>query len=207
MFSWLWSFFSSWGASHNNRLVFIGLDNAGKTTLLGLMHEERLRSPAPTVYPGKEEIKIGNEPFQAFDLGGHEAARRLWDEYMAGTDGLVFVVDAGDPARFEEAKKELNRVMTMDNQIAILVLGNKVDLASAVSEAELRERLGLWGTTTGKEANKSKSFFSSYFPSFFSSPSPSSSPSFQRRPVELFMCSFFLRQGYKEGFEWLVSNM
>lgn len=99
-------------------------------------------------------------------------------------DGVVYLVDAYDKARFEESRRELNALLTDEalNKVPILVLGNKIDMAYAASEDELRYHLGLTNFTTGKgTVNLSNS---------------------QVRPLELFMCSIAHKMGYGDGFRW-----
>jgi len=187
LFSWLKNILHSLGLWNiQGKMVLIGLDNAGKTTLLGVLSKGRVMSCPPTLQPHYEELALGGINFKTFDLGGHPAGREIWKDYLIDVDAIVFLVDAVDKERFPDVKKTLDKVLSMDNikNVPFLILGNKIDQRGAASEEELREALALYDTTSKTHSLQLGEHV---------------------RPLELFMCSIVHKQGYAEGFRWLSS--
>lgn len=129
------------------KLVILGLDNSGKTTLMGMLANDRIQTHHPTSHPNKEEIKIGNVIFNTYDLGGHVAARRLWKQYLHNIDAIVFVVDSSDHTRIYETKEELDKIIS-EIDVPILILGNKIDKHNAYCDFDLKNILGINDTNS-----------------------------------------------------------
>ncbi|XP_077995476.1 uncharacterized protein LOC144448959 [Glandiceps talaboti] len=137
---------SNWSTSQA-RILMLGLDAAGKTTILYKIKLNETVTTIPTIGFNVETVrpKKGLE-FTVWDVGGQEKIRALWRHYYTGTDGLIFVVDSSDRLRFSEAKEELFGILESDEMTRgapVVVLANKQDLPGASSPAELIEALGL----------------------------------------------------------------
>lgn len=127
------------------RILMVGLDAAGKTTILYKLKLGEIVTTIPTIGFNVETVEYKNISFTVWDVGGQDKIRPLWRHYFQNTHGLIFVVDSNDRERIAEAADELQRMLNEDElrDAILLVFANKQDLPQAMPAAELTERLGL----------------------------------------------------------------
>jgi len=161
-------------------IVFLGLDNAGKSALLHVLKTDRVTQTRPTIHPHSEELKMGNLVLNTYDLGGHETARKIWKDYFPAVNAILFLVDSVDVKRFPEAYKELSDILETPElvNIPIAILGNKIDMAGAVSIEELKAALH-YDELMAKE----------------------------NRPMEVFMTSVTKKIGFSAALEWISTKL
>ncbi|XP_052425415.1 ADP-ribosylation factor 4-like [Carassius gibelio] len=127
------------------KLLMVGLDAAGKTTVLYKLKLGEVVTTIPTIGFNIETVEYKNISFAVWDVGGQSKIRGLWKYYYQYTEGLIFVVDSSDHDRIETAAEELN-AMLAENEMrdaVLLVLANKQDLPKAMPVHELTDRLSL----------------------------------------------------------------
>ncbi|KAJ1112388.1 hypothetical protein NDU88_000652 [Pleurodeles waltl] len=128
------------------RILMLGLDDAGKTTIFYRLKLNETVSTIPTIGFNVDTMEpIRNVSFTVWDVASHVKLRPLWRHYFKNTDGLLFVVDSTDSERFEEAQYELMVIINDEEMqdVPFVVLANKQDLPGASSPSELVEKLGL----------------------------------------------------------------
>jgi len=127
------------------RILMVGLDAAGKTTILYKMKLGEVVTTIPTIGFNVETVEYRNINFTVWDVGGQDKIRPLWRHYYQGTQGLIFVVDSNDRDRMEEAAEELRKMLNEDEMrdASLLVFANKQDLPNAKSVEEITQDLGL----------------------------------------------------------------
>ena len=120
--------------SRNNfKIIILGMQNAGKTTILYRLSLGQLVKTTPTIGSNVEELTYNNVKFQAWDLGGQESTRTLWDVYYMNTDAVIFVIDSQNDEFFEDSKSEFHKLLKNANlkNSLILIFANKQDLPGA----------------------------------------------------------------------------
>jgi len=127
------------------RILMVGLDAAGKTTILYKLKLGEIVTTIPTIGFNVETVEYKNINFTVWDVGGQDKIRPLWRHYFQNTQGLIFVVDSNDRERINEAHEELNKMLNEDElrEAAVLIFANKQDLPNAMSVAEITDKLGL----------------------------------------------------------------
>jgi ADP-ribosylation factor related protein 1 len=132
-------------------ILILGLDNAGKTTMLEQLKGIYKKMPGirPDRIPPTIGLNIGKMDVAGckclfWDVGGQQKLRSLWDRYYAEAHGMVFVLDANDPDRLDEALRTFEAVRESEELrgIPILIIANKQDLPAAMSADELRRKFG-----------------------------------------------------------------
>ena len=126
------------------RILMLGLDAAGKTTILYKLKLGEVVSSVPTIGFNVETLEFKNIKFTVWDVGGQDKIRLLWKHYYQNTQGLIFVVDSLDKERIGIAREELQRMLSEEEMrdAAVLVFANKQDQAT-MTVPEITEKLGL----------------------------------------------------------------
>eukprot|EP00854_Cymbomonas_tetramitiformis_P014793 gene14793-17484_t len=127
------------------RILILGLDAAGKTTILYKLKLGEVVTTIPTIGFNVETVEYKNLNITAWDVGGKDEIRPPWRHYYQNTKALIYVVDSSDRDRVEDCKEELHKILNEDEltDAAILVYANKTDLPNAMNAAEVTDQLGL----------------------------------------------------------------
>merc|ERR1711985_164409 len=104
------------------RILMVGLDAAGKTTILYKLKLGEVVTTIPTIGFNVETVEYKNISFTVWDVGGQDKIRKLWRHYYRNTQGLIFVIDSNDRERIEVAREELSKIIGEEEMRDAVVL-------------------------------------------------------------------------------------
>jgi ADP-ribosylation factor-like protein 2 len=159
------------------RILMVGLDNAGKTTIVKKFNGEAIDTIEPTLGFNIKTMDYRGYKLNIWDVGGQKTLRSYWRNYFEATDGMVWVVDSADRRRLGDCAEELQNLLVQEKLAgaSLLVLANKQDLAGALTLKEIGETLRLDSITN--------------------------------RHWQIVSCSAVSGQGLVEGIDWIVSDV
>lgn len=131
--------------SHEYRILMLGLDAAGKTTVLYKLKMGEQVHTIPTIGFNCETVQFRNITFTMWDVGGQNKIRTMWHHYLTGNNALIYVVDSNDPERIDESSEELARILASEEMkgAAVLLLANKQDIPGALSVSQIVDKMNM----------------------------------------------------------------
>ncbi|KAJ1448359.1 ADP-ribosylation factor-like protein 2 [Pelagophyceae sp. CCMP2097] len=161
------------------KVLFLGLDNAGKTTVVKKFNGEETDTISPTLGFDIKTLVHKSYSLNIWDVGGQQTIRSYWRNYFEVTDGVVWVVDSADRWRLKTCRDELHSLMQQEQLggASLLIFANKQDLPGAVSPEEIAAILEL------------------------------DSDQFKNRHYCIHACSAVTGEGLLAGVDWLVEDI
>ncbi|KAL4219501.1 ADP-ribosylation factor protein 3 [Mactra antiquata] len=159
------------------RILLLGLDNAGKTTLLKSFASEDISHITPTQGFNIKSVQSSGFKLNVWDIGGQRKIRPYWKNYFENTDVLIYVIDSSDKKRLEETGEELNELLEEQklHGVPLLIYANKQDLPNRSVAAEITDYLNLVNV--------------------------------KDRKWQIQACSALTGEGVKDGLEWAMKQM
>ncbi|XP_059488983.1 ADP-ribosylation factor-like protein 3 [Neocloeon triangulifer] len=159
------------------RILLLGLDNAGKTTLLKKFASEDVTHITPTQGFNIKSVQAEGYKLNVWDIGGQRKIRPYWRNYFENTDVLIYVIDSADLRRLDETAHELSELLTEEklSGVPLLIYANKQDLDYAASASNIAEDLSLH--------------------------------TIKDRAWQIQPCSATSGEGVKDGMEWVCTNI
>lgn len=127
-------------------LTLIGLQYSGKTTFVNVISSGKFNEDMiPTVGFNMRKVTKGNVVIKVWDIGGQPRFRSMWERYCRGVNCIVYMVDAADHEKVEASRNEFHNLLDKPQLagIPVLVLANKRDVAGAMDEREVIDKMNL----------------------------------------------------------------
>eukprot|EP01040_Poterioochromonas_malhamensis_P008208 gene8208-8878_t len=161
------------------RILILGLDNAGKTTIMKRVLGEDHKEISPTVGFNIKTLEFNDYLLNMWDVGGQKSIRSYWRNYFEQTDGIIWVIDSVDRFRLEECKNQLRDILKQEKLAgsSLLIFANKQDLSGALTLEQISTFLDL------------------------------SNEDISGRHWTIISCSAMSGEGLIEGFEWIVDDI
>ena len=158
-------------------ILILGLDNAGKTTLLNYLTHENNKNTTTTKGVNAKSIQCGGIKINVYDLGGQKAIRDYWKFYYDKVDALIYVVDASDDARIAECNGAFQELLKDEKlvKVPVLAYGNKTDLPNCLEPDEIIQKLEM-DNITGRDWS-------------------------------LYACSALTGKGVEDGIKWVLERL
>ncbi|BBN06877.1 ADP-ribosylation factor-like protein 2 [Marchantia polymorpha subsp. ruderalis] len=160
------------------RILMVGLDNAGKTTIVKRINGEDTSGISPTLGFNIKTMQFKSYRVNIWDVGGQKTLRSYWRNYYEQTDGMVWVVDSSDIRRLQDCREELHGLLQEEKLMgaSLLIFANKQDLKGSLSPEDIAKVLDLG------LMDKSRHW-------------------------QIVGCSAVTGKGLLDGFDWLVSDI
>ncbi|KAL9671886.1 hypothetical protein QQ045_009459 [Rhodiola kirilowii] len=160
------------------RILMVGLDNSGKTTIVLKINGEDTSVISPTLGFNIKTIVYDKYTLNIWDVGGQRTIRSYWRNYFEQTDGLIWVVDSSDLRRLDDCKMELDNLLKEErlSGASLLIFANKQDIQGALTPSEIEKVLNLDAMDKTRHWN-------------------------------IIGCSAYTGEGLLEGFDWLVQDI
>jgi ADP-ribosylation factor-like protein 2 len=198
----------------------LGLDNAGKTTVLRRLSVVKDSSSSndepvnlddiePTLGFNIQTLEHRGYRINLWDVGGQKSIRAYWRNYFEKTDGVVWVVDSADRARLQLCRDELHQLLRHERLAGatLLIFANKQDVPGACTSREIERILMQTDNTNGNNDYQDVNAESTYASGAGAEQSRDDNQLFRNRHWSILPCSAATGEGLMDGIDWLVTDI
>lgn len=128
------------------RILLLGLESVGKTTLLYRLKFGEKITVTPTIGFNVESFQYKDLHLNAWDLGFGGKMRPLCQHYYKGSNAVIIMIDSNDRERLEEVTYDVIKPALKSEELkdaVFLFLANKSDIENGMSLEDITEALTL----------------------------------------------------------------